>query len=79
MAETTKSKKDAFRERFSKRYPDLNMEDEDAYYDQAGSMMDEYEGYANNAKKLRESMDKSPAFAEMMVAARDTDGFDPLV
>lgn len=79
MAEETKSKKETFKERFSKRYPDLDMEDEDAYYGQAGSMMDEYEGYENNARKLRESMDKSPVFAEMMAAARDTEGFDPIV
>jgi len=79
MAEKVKSKKDTFRERFSKRYPDLDMDDEEAYYGQAGTMMDEYEGYESNAKKLRDRMDESPFFAEMIAAARDKDGFDPLV
>ena len=73
------SKRDSFRGRVSERYPDLNMDDEDAYYDQMGSMMDEHEGYERNSKKLRDTMEKSPAMAEMLLAARDQDDFDPVV
>lgn len=73
------SKRDAFRERISKRYPDLDMENEDAYYDQMGKTMDEYEGYENNSRRLRESMVNSPAMAEMLMAAREQDDFDPVV
>lgn len=73
------SKRDNFRGRFSKRYPDLNMDDEEAYYDQAGKMMDEYEGYENNSRRLRESMGKSPAMQEMLLAARDQEDFDPVI
>ncbi len=79
IPEATPSKRDAFRSRVSKRHPDLNMEDEDSYYDRMNSMMDEYEGYEANSRRLRESMEKSPVMAEMMVAARDQDDFDPVV
>lgn len=75
----TPSKRDSFRGRVSQRYPDLNMDDEDAYYDQMGSMMDEYEGYEKNSQRLRENMGKSPAMAEMLLAAREQDDFDPVV
>jgi len=78
-AEPAPSKKDAFRGRMSQRYPDLNMDDEDAYYDQMGKTMDEYEGYEKNSQRLRESMSKSPAMAEMLLAARDQEDFDPVV
>lgn len=73
------SKRDTFRGRVSKRYPDLNMDDEDAYYDQMGGMMDEYESYESNAKKLNDNMRKSPAMAEMLLASREQDDFDPVV
>lgn len=79
MATGNKSKKDVFRERFSARYPDVDMDDEEAYYGKAGEMMDDFETYEKSTDKLRDVMGKSTAFAEMMVAARDTDGFDPLV
>ena len=70
MAEEKKSNRDRFRERYAKRYPDVNMDDEEAYYGQANSLMDEYEGYESNSRRMREQLAKSPAFAEMMVAAR---------
>ena len=73
------SRRDQFRERVSKRYPDLNMDDEDAYYEQMGKTMDEYEGYENNTRRLREAMEKSPEMAKMLVAAQGQDNFDPIV
>lgn len=79
MAEEKKSNRDRFRERYAKRYPDVNMDDEEAYYDRANSLMDEYEGYENNSRQMREQLAKSPAFAEMMVAARGQEDFDPVV
>lgn len=80
-AEETKqlSKRDAFRERFAKSHPDLNMDDEDAYYAAAGSMMDEYEGYKQKSDRLRENIQRSPAFADMVMASRDQDNFDPVI
>lgn len=72
------SRRDAFRERISKRYPDLNMDDEDAYYDQMGKTLDEYEGYETNTRRLREAMERSPEMARMLVAAQGQDNFDPI-
>ena len=82
MADTSiveKSKKDTFRERFSKRYPEVNLEDEESYYDGVNRMFDEYEGYEGNSKKMRERMSKSPAFAEMIIDSQKQDDFDPVV
>ena len=73
------SNKERFRQRYAKRNPDLNMDDEEAYYGSVNQFMDEYEGYEGNSKKMRENLSKSPAFAELMVAARDQDDFDPVV
>lgn len=79
MAELNKSKRDLYRERFSKRYPDLNMDDEDAYYDQHNAMFDEYEGYERNTQKMRDRLKDSPILAEMIVAAGESQDFDPIV
>ena len=79
MNEDKKSMKDKFRERYSKRYPDVNMDDEEAYYGQANQMMDEYEGYEESSRKMRESLANSPVFAEMLVAAKGQDDFDPVI
>ena len=77
--EKKQSKRDAFRERFAKSNPDLNMDDEDAYYDAAGHMMDEYEGYKLRGDRLRENIRRSPAFQDMVMASRDQDNFDPVI
>ena len=39
------SNKERFRQRYAKRNPDLNMDDEEAYYGSVNQFMDEYEGY----------------------------------
>lgn len=75
---TTPSRRDIFRKRVSERYPDLNMDDEDAYYEQMGKTMDEYEGYERNTQRLREAMEKSPEMVRMLNAARDQENFDPI-
>lgn len=73
------SKRDAFRSRIGSRYPELNLDDEDAYYDQMGKTMDEFEGYEESSRRLRESMGRSPMMSEMLIAARNQDDFDPVV
>lgn len=74
-----KSKKDTFRERFSKRYPEVSFDDEEAYYDGMNRMMDEYEGYEGSSRAMRDRISKSPAFAEMIVASQSQGDFDPVV
>ena len=73
------SKRDAFRKRFGERNPDLNMDDEDAYYDAAGRSLDELDGLKQRADRLRDNINRSPAFADMVLAARDNDNFDPII
>ena len=77
--QATPSKRDAFRSRVGARYSDLNLDDEDAYYDRMGQMMDEYEGYEKNSQRMRDAVGKSPAMAEMLRAAQQQDDFDPLL
>lgn len=79
MPTEMKSKKDTFRERFGKRYPDVDLENEDAYYDSANSLMDEYERYEASTNRMRDRIAKSPMFAEMLNAAAEQDDFDPVV
>ena len=73
------SKRDQFRGRMGKRYPDLDLDDEDAYYDQMGKAFDEYEGYERNSRRLSERMKASPAFRDMIIAAGKQDDFDPII
>lgn len=73
------SKRDAFRKRFSELNPDLNMDDEDAYYDAAGRSLDELDGYKQRADRLNKNIKRSPAFADMVIAARDNENFDPII
>lgn len=73
------SKRDAFRKRFSERNPDLNMDDEDAYYDAAGRSLDELDGYKQRADRLKKNIRRSPAFGDMVIAARDNENFDPII
>lgn len=74
-----KTKKEAFLERFSQRYPDLKIDDEDAYYDAIMRYMDEFEEYEERSNRLRENIEKSPAYAEMVIASRGKDNFDPVI
>lgn len=79
MPTEMKSKKDTFRERFGKRYPDVDLENEDAYYDSANSFMDDFERYEASTNRMRDRITKSPMFAEMLNAAAEQDDFDPVV
>lgn len=78
MAEVERTKKDLYNERLRSRNPDLNIEDEDAYYGYQGEMLDELDRYDASTRALRDNMAKNPLFAEM-VAASQQEGFDPLL
>ena len=77
--EAPPSKRDAFRSRVGSRYKDLNLDDEDAYYDRMSQMMDEYEGYEKSSERMRNAVSKSPAMTEMLRAAQQQDDFDPML
>lgn len=50
-----KSRRDTFRENFSTRHPDVNMDDEEAYY---GALDDEYNANAEELRRNRENNEK---------------------
>lgn len=73
-----KSKRDAFRERYAKRNPELDMDNEDAYYDSANKAMDDLEGYEGMVSQFNENLKDSPEFTDMVVASKGQKGFDPI-
>ena len=80
MAEEIKeTKREAFRKRMAEREPNLNLDDEDAYYGYMDNMVTEYDDYRTSSDAMRKNMDHSPALAEMFMAARDEESFDPVL
>lgn len=80
MAEKNKeTKREAFRRRMAEREPNLNLDDEDAYYGYMDDMMTENDDYRSSSDVMRKNMDHSPALAEMFMAARDEKSFDPVL
>lgn len=68
-----------YNERLRSRNPDLNVDDEDSYYGYQGETLDELERYETNTRALRDNLDRSPLFAEMIVASQSQENFDPLL
>lgn len=80
MAEEIKeTKREAFRKRIADRKPDLNLDDEDAYYGYMGDMMDEYDSYRESSEIMRRNLETSPALTDMLTAARGKKDFDPVI
>lgn len=80
MAEEIKeTKKEAFRRRMAERKPDLNLDDDDAYYGYMSDMMDEYDTYHESSEIMRRNLDHSPALTDMLTAARGNKEFDPVI
>ena len=63
----------------AEREPNLNLDDEDAYYGYMDNMVTEYDDYRTSSDAMRKNMDHSPALAEMLMAARDEESFDPVL
>lgn len=80
MAEEIKeTKREAFRKRIAERKPDLNLDDEDAYYGYMGDVMDEYDTYRESSEIMRKNLETSPALTDMLSAARGNKDFDPVI
>lgn len=77
--EINETKREAFRRRMAEREPDLNLDDEDAYYGYMDNMVTEYDDYRTSSDAMRKNMDHSPALAEMFMAAREEESFDPVL
>lgn len=62
--------RDRYRGRYSEAHPDLNLDDDEAFYTQANLNLDELENYRQTNKELGEAMDRTPELAGMVLAAR---------
>lgn len=74
-----KSKKDSFRERFASRYPDVNMDDEDAVYGQLSTDYDHFD--QNNQRqddfnKMLQDYPQAPGLITGMLTKKNEDGSD---
>lgn len=71
MQEQPQSAKDRYRGRYSAAHPDLNLDDEEAFYGQANANLDELEGYRQSNKELGDAFDRYPMLAGLVIAAKE--------
>lgn len=78
-----KEKMPTAKERYMKRIkdsnPDLDMENEDAFYENANQRMDDYERLNEGMNNIRKTMDENPYFAEMIYEASRNKELDPII
>ena len=77
--EIKETRREAFLRRMAEREPNLNLDDEDAYYGYMDDMVTEYDDFRKSSEAMRQNMANSPALTEMLMAARGQDGFDPVL
>lgn len=77
--EIKETRREAFLRRMAEREPNLNLDDEDAYYGYMDGMVTEYDDFRKSSEAMRQNMANSPALTEMLMAARGQDGFDPVL
>lgn len=66
-----KTRKDSFNERFGKKYPDLNIEDEDSYY---GALTDEFDRIEKSDEEQRllgEMLGRDPRSAGLLMVMKN--------
>lgn len=63
--------RDRYRSRYGEAYPDLNLDDEEAFYNQANQNLDELENFRESNRQLGEAMDKAPILAGLVLAAKE--------
>ena len=70
-AEQPMSARDRYRDRYSAAHPDLNLDDDEAFYGQANANLDELESFRESNRQLGEAMDKAPILAGLVLAAKE--------
>ena len=65
--------KDRYRSRYSEAHPDLNLDDDEAFYTQANQNLDELESFRQTNKELGEAMDRTPELAGMILSLGKVD------
>lgn len=66
-----KSGRDTFRERFSSRYPEVNIDDEDAYYGALNGEFDRFDATDKAQKELGEILAKDPRSAGLLMSMKN--------
>ena len=61
--------RDRFRVRISEDYPELDVDDDEAYYEAANQRYDDYRSMRDGIQRLNSMIDKNALFRDMMVAA----------
>lgn len=69
--EPQQSARERYRNRYSAAHPDLNLDDEEAFYGQANQNLDELEGYRESNRQLGEAFDKTPLLAGLLLSAKE--------
>lgn len=67
----TQSAKERYRGRYAEAHPDMNLDDEEAFYGQANANLDELENYRESNRQLGEAFDKTPLLAGLVYAAKE--------
>lgn len=70
-AQQPQSARDRYRSRYSAAHPDLNLDDDEAFYGQANQNLDELEGFRESNRQLGEAFDRNPLLAGLLMAARE--------
>lgn len=65
------SARERYRSRYSEAHPDLNLDDEEAFYGQANQNLDELEGFRESNRQLGEAFERNPLLAGLLTAARE--------
>lgn len=65
------SARDRYRSRYSEADPELNLDDEEAFYTRANENLDELDGFRESNRQLGEAMDKAPILAGLVLAAKN--------
>lgn len=63
--------RERYRSRYQEKHPDLNLDDEDAFYGQANANLDELENFRESDRQLGAAMDQTPLLAGLVLAAKE--------
>ncbi|UKK52157.1 hypothetical protein L6472_06135 [Prevotella sp. E13-17] len=69
--------KERYRGRYKEKHPDLDLDNEDAFYDQANKNLDELENYRESNDALGKAFDETPLLGGLVMAAKN--GENPFV
>lgn len=73
------SPKERYMQRIKEGNPDLNMEDENAFYEAANQRYDDYDKLNKGMDGIRSVMNSNPYFADMLAEATKNKDLDPVI